>query len=203
MKPTCQQASVHTNRLCHGAAAIAFSLALGTASHAAVTASPDGSTSASIPTAEASQDELAKKLANPIAAMISIPFQHNFDWGAGPNGDGFQWKMNVQPVVPISLNDDWNLIMRTIIPVVSQKDIAGTELNRSATQTGIGDVLVSAFFSPKEPTESGWIWGAGPVVNMKTASDTLLGTGKWGVGPTAVALKCTACWALQWQQAAA
>ena len=102
--------------------------------------------------------------------------------------------MNVQPVVPISLNDDWNVIMRTIIPVVSQKDIAGTELNPSGTQTGIGDVLVSAFFSPKEPTASGWILGAGPVINLKTASDTLLGSGKWGVGPTAVALKQEGGW---------
>jgi hypothetical protein len=143
---------------------------------------------------EASAVDLAKQLANPVASLISVPFQNNFDWGSGPTEDGFQWKMNVQPVVPISLNDDWNLIMRTIIPVVSQKDIAGTELNPSGTQTGIGDVLVSAFFSPKEPTESGWIWGAGPVVNMKTASDTLLGTGKWGVGPTAVALKQEGGW---------
>jgi hypothetical protein len=141
-----------------------------------------------------SDADLAKQLSNPIASLISVPFQNNFDWGSGPTEDGFQWKMNIQPVVPISLNDDWNVIVRTIIPVVSQKDIAGTKLNPSGTQTGIGDVLASAFFSPKEPTKSGWIWGAGPVVSLKTASDTLLGTGKWGVGPTAVVLKQDGGW---------
>ena len=92
--------------------------------------------------------ELAKKLSNPIASLISLPFQNNFDWGSGPNEDGFQWKMNVQPVIPVSLNDDWNLIIRTIIPVISQKDIAGTPDNPSGTQTGIGDTLVSLWASP-------------------------------------------------------
>jgi hypothetical protein len=138
---------------------------------------------------EQANEDLANQLSNPQAALISMPFQNNFDWGSGPNEDGFQWKMNVQPVVPISLNDDWNLIWRTILPVISQKDIAGTPENPSGTQTGIGDILTSLWISPTAPTSSGWTWGVGSAINLKTASSSLLGTGKWGLGPTVVALK--------------
>jgi hypothetical protein len=138
-----------------------------------------------------SEDELAAKLANPLAAMISLPFQNNFDWGGGPNGDGFQWKMNVQPVIPMSLNDDWNLIVRTIIPVISQNDIAGTPENPSGSQTGLGDIVASAWLSPVEPTAGGWIWGVGlaSLIPTGTDSNNFLGGNQWGLGPTAVALK--------------
>ena len=128
--------------------------------------------------------ELAKKLSNPVAALISVPFQHNFDFGAGPNGDGFQYKLNVQPVIPISLSEDWNLISRTIIPYVYQENIFGT-----SHQSGLSDTVQSLFFSPKEPTSGGWIWAVGPVLLLPTATDDLLGAEKWGAGPTALALK--------------
>jgi len=128
--------------------------------------------------------ELAKKLSNPVAALISVPFQNNFDFGAGPDGNGFQYKLNFQPVAPFSLNDEWNLISRTIIPYVDQKDVIG-----NSSQSGLSDIVQSLFFSPKDPTASGWIWGAGPVFLLPTASDDLLGTEKWGAGPTAVMLK--------------
>jgi len=133
---------------------------------------------------EAAAAELAKKLQNPVAALISVPIQNNFDFGAGPNSDGFQYKVNIQPVIPISISKDWNVISRTILPVVYQENIIGT-----SSQSGLSDTTQSLFFSPKEPTRSGWIWGAGPVFLFPTATNDLLGSEKWGAGPTAVVLK--------------
>ena len=133
--------------------------------------------------------ELAKKLSNPVAALIIVPIQNNFDFGAGPSGQGFQYKVNVQPVIPFSLNDNWNLISRTIVPFVSQDDVIG-----KSSQFGLSDTVQSLFFSPKAPTSGGWIWGAGPVLMLPTATDDLLGTGKWGAGPTAVLLKQQSGW---------
>jgi hypothetical protein len=142
------------------------------------------------PAAAGGEDELAQKLANPLASMISVPFQNNFDFGGGPNGDGFQWKMNVQPVIPLSLSEDWNLIVRTIVPVISQNDIAGTPENPSGSQTGLGDTVASAWLSPVEPTASGRIWGVGMVslLNTGTDSDNFLGSNQWGLGPTFLTL---------------
>jgi len=137
---------------------------------------------------------LAQKLSNPIASLTLVPFQNNFDFGAGPNGDGFQYKMNFQPVVPISLNEDWNLIWRTIIPFISQDDIAGTKANPSGSQTGLGDTLMTAFFSPKEPTSGGLIWGVGPALSIPTGTDDLLGSEQWAAGPSVVALKQNGGW---------
>jgi hypothetical protein len=128
--------------------------------------------------------ELAKQLSNPVASLISVPLQSNFDFGAGPNDDGFQFKLNVQPVIPFSLSEDWNLISRTIVPIVYQENIFGT-----SSQSGLSDTVQNFFFSPKAPTSGGWIWGAGPLFLLPTASDELLGTEKWGAGPTALILK--------------
>jgi hypothetical protein len=138
------------------------------------------------PVAEHADDaaELAKKLQNPIASLISVPIQNNFDFGAGPKGDGFQYKANIQPVIPFSLSEDWNVITRTILPVVSQENIFST-----SSQSGLADTLLSLFFSPKKPTSGGWIWGAGPVFQFPTATDDLLGEEKWAAGPTVVLLK--------------
>ncbi|WNO07788.1 transporter [Teredinibacter sp. KSP-S5-2] len=132
---------------------------------------------------------LAKQLANPVAALISVPLQLNYDENIGPADDGSRWTLNVQPVVPMEINSDWNLISRTILPVISQDDVISNE-----SQFGIGDVVQSLFLSPKEPTESGWILGVGPAFLLKTGSEDALSAGKWGIGPTAVALKQDGGW---------
>ncbi|UTW62900.1 hypothetical protein KFE98_01715 [bacterium SCSIO 12741] len=128
------------------------------------------------------KEELAKKLANPIASLISVPFQNNMDLGIGPN-NGSRNTLNIQPVVPISLGDKMNLITRWVQPVISQYDISG----EGTSEFGLSDAVVSAFFSPTQSAE-GLTWGAGPVFLVPTATDQLLGTEKFGVGPTAVAL---------------
>ncbi len=139
------------------------------------------------PTAWAESDstaDMAKTLANPIGALISVPFQNNYDFDGGPAGDGEQFKLNVQPIVPFTLNEDWLLISRTVLPIISQQDMIGT-----SSQSGLSDTVQSFFLSPTQPSKGGWIWGAGPVFLLPTATDDLLGTEKWGAGPTAVALK--------------
>jgi hypothetical protein len=128
--------------------------------------------------------EMAKTLANPIGALISVPFQNNFDFDGGPADDGYQYKMNLQPIVPFTLNQDWLLISRTILPFVYQEDIVDT-----SSQSGLADTVQSFFVSPAKPTQGGWIWGAGPALLLPTATDDLLGAEKWGAGPTAVVLK--------------
>lgn len=130
---------------------------------------------------------LAKQLANPIASLISVPMQLNYDDGVGPFDDGNRILINVQPVIPVSIGDNWNLISRTVIPIVSQHDV----FPDAGDQFGLGDVLQSVFFSPKALTAGGWTWGVGPALLIPSATDDLLGSGKWGGGPTGVALKQT------------
>jgi len=138
----------------------------------------------------ADEASLAMQLSNPVAALISVPLQLNYDQDIGPADDGDRWLLNVQPVIPFELNDDWNLISRTILPLVHQSDI----FPGVGTKTGTGDIVQSLFFSPKAPTASGWIWGAGPVLLLPTGSNDLLTTDKWGAGPTAVVLKQSNGW---------
>lgn len=132
-----------------------------------------------------SAEDLAKKLSNPIASLISLPLQLNYDQNFGPNDDGEKLLLNVQPVIPFSLNKDWNLISRTIVPLVDQQDL----FPGAGSQSGVGDIVQSLFFSPAQPTKGGWTWGAGPVLLLPTGSDDLLTADKWGIGPTFVVLK--------------
>ncbi len=137
----------------------------------------------------AQDTDLAKQLSNPVSSLISVPFQVNYDRGYGPE-DGHRTTLNIQPVIPFSLNEDWTLVSRTIVPVIWQSDIAG----KSGSQFGLGDTVQSFFFSPKKPGPGGLIWGMGPVFLLPTGTHELLGSEKWGAGPTAVALKQEGSW---------
>src|SRR5438128_2697969 len=142
-------------------------------------------------------DKLAKQLANPISSLISVPFQANEDFGYGPSHNGYKFTLNIQPVIPISISKDWNLILRTILPIVSQHDLFYVEnvpkhlgfpaQNRS--QDGLSDTTQSFFFSPKKPGPFGLVWGIGPALLYPTGTNDLLGTGTFSIGPTVVVLK--------------
>ena len=131
-------------------------------------------------------EDLAKQLSNPIASLVSVPFQFNWEQNVGPS-EATRFVLNVQPVMPFSMNQDWNLIVRLIAPLVSQPAL----IDGGVAASGISDITTSFFISP---AESGIIWGAGPVVVLPSTSEPTLGTGKWSAGPTIVALKQTGPW---------
>ena len=127
--------------------------------------------------------QLADKLSNPVANMISVPFQNNVDYGIGQY-NGSKYTLNFQPVVPISIGPKLNLITRYIIPIVDQRDIT----SEGSSQSGLSDATISAFFAPKD-IKNGFIWGVGPAFLVPVGTDDMLSTRKWGVGPTVLALK--------------
>jgi len=136
---------------------------------------------------EQSAEELAKVSQNPVANIISVPFQNNMNFNTGP-GDRTQNELLIEPVIPIHINEDWNVITRTIIPVLSQP----TE-NPSDRVNGFGPTSISAFLSPAKAS-SGLIWGAGPVIQVPTVSNNNLGSRNWGFGSTFAALAIEGHW---------
>ena len=143
---------------------------------------------AKIKAGESSKEELAKAAQNPVADMISLPLQNNTNFAYGP-GDDIQNVLNIQPVVPFQLNENWNLITRTIAPLIYQPEV----VEGAGDEFGLGDINSTAFISPKNPTK-GIIWGVGPIFVFPTATDEKLGSEKWSIGPSAVALTIQGPW---------
>ncbi len=138
---------------------------------------------------EETATELAKKTQNPVADLISVPFQNNFNFGVGPN-KVTQYLLNVQPVIPFKLTEDWNLITRTILPIINQPSPApGVE-----SAFGLGDLNPTLFLSPRK--SGAVIWGLGPTFTFPTATDSILGSGKWSAGPAGVVLTMQGPWVL-------
>jgi hypothetical protein len=149
-----------------------------------------GAASAGAPSTSAGgQDssDLAKASQNPVADLISLPLQYNTNFGVGPY-DHTQHVLNIQPVIPIHLNEDWNLITRAIMPIIHQPRM-GPGLG---PETGLGDLQLTGFLSPAKPGKL--IWGVGPVLRFPTATDDLLGSEKWSAGPSAVLLRTHGPW---------
>ncbi len=132
--------------------------------------------------------DLAKKTQNPLSDLISLPFQNNTSFGVGRDGDRNTNVLNIQPVIPFGLGEKVNLITRTIIPIVSKPDIT----KESGAITGLGDILFTAWFSPKQPKKL--IWGVGPVISFPTATDDALGSGEVSLGPSVVLLSMSGKW---------
>lgn len=136
---------------------------------------------------EGLEEELAKTAQNPVANIISLPFQNNTNFNFGPR-EKTQNILNIQPVFPFALGADWNLITRTIVPVISQPPLfAGDD-----RENGLGDITFTAFLSPAAAGRL--IWGAGPILLLPSATDEKLGTERWGAGPSAVALTIRGPW---------
>ena len=193
--------TIHQKKLIAAALALACALA-STTTHAQDKPAFDGSfalaaNDAAAPAGGGASDsatdeeaDLAKKLQNPVANLISVPIQNNWDFGIGP-ANAMRYTANIQPVVPISISENWNLIIRTIVPVIYAEatvNTPGAPASVGQSHSGLGDTTQSFFFSPKNPV-GGWILGAGPVGFYPTATSDYLGGGKWGAGPTIVALR--------------
>jgi hypothetical protein len=177
--------------------ALLAALALAAGSTDPVKADSAGSTDQTAPAAApeanpvaapeaAARESLAEEAQNPIANLISLPFQNNTTFGMGPNGDRVLNVLNIQPVVPFALSKDLNLVTRTILPVVSQPAADGSQ------RGGLGDLNPSFFFVPKP--KGSWTVGVGPTVLLPTATDTSLGSGQWGAGPAGVAVYTKGAW---------
>ncbi len=131
--------------------------------------------------------ELARATQNPVADLISLPFQWNVGFENGPD-DRTSSVLNIQPVIPLNLNDDWNLITRTILPIVNQPPVGAM----SRQEWELGNSQFSGFFSPRDST--GWLWGVGPILEFPTHTNDVLASDNYSAGPTFVALKMQGPW---------
>jgi hypothetical protein len=161
------------------------------------------------PTAETG--DLQKATQNPVAGLISVPIQNNTNFGVGPFGRN-QNLLNIQPVIPVNVSQNWNMIIRWITPIVSQPapgtanlEVFGIEENTPACLAaqdvqahagvfGLGDMTPTFFFSPAKPHKV--IWGAGPMFALPTATGRVLGQGKLSMGPSIVALVQPGQWTI-------
>lgn len=171
--------------------AICMALALSAANPPAQAQPASPALQVHVPTPSPDADDasaLAAKLQNPIGDLISVPFQSNTNFNVGPN-QGTQEILNIQPVIPIHLNEDWNLITRTILPLVWNPSFQPAQ----SVPFGLAPTTFSAFFSPRKPV-NGWIWGAGPVVQLPTATSKTLGSNVWGAGPALVVVRMDNPW---------
>jgi len=125
--------------------------------------------------------ELARKSENPLADLITVPLQHNWDFGIGPQ-DAMKYTVKLQPIIPFPLGTNWSLFTRTIVPFSYAE--ASTAGGRDLS--GLEDTSLSLFLSPRHAGRDGLFWGAGPAFHLPTATDDSLGHGKWGAGPTAI-----------------
>jgi hypothetical protein len=180
------------------------SLATWLAAQAATDTQPSETKGASTPlvssaSASLSSADVAKELQNPVGGLISVPLESRMDFGPAST---LRYTLNLQPVIPFEVTPDWLVVSRTILPFVYSQKPAGSPsldnvgespVGNGAKVGGIGDLTQSFFLAPKEPM-NGWIWGAGPVLRLPTASRSEFGEGRWGAGPTAVLLRQDAAW---------
>jgi hypothetical protein len=139
------------------------------------------------PAAAQTADELAKQTQNPVASLISVPLQGNWDFGLGDR-DATGTLLNIQPVMPFGISKSTNIIFRVIMPLTSQPASNGLRIN------GLGDIVATAFFSPAKSGRI--IWGVGPVLLLPAATNNSLGTEKFGLGPSVVLLTQPGKWTL-------
>jgi hypothetical protein len=134
-------------------------------------------------------DNLREAAQNPVADLISVQFQNNLNFGFGPN-NAAQNVLDFQPVLPIHLNDDWNLITRPVSPIVYQPRLAPD----LGPEFGLGNIEPQLFLSPAHP--GSLIWGVGPALYLPTATDKTLGVNAWGAGPAIVGLTIQEPWVI-------
>jgi hypothetical protein len=132
--------------------------------------------------------ELAQKLQNPIGDLVSVPFQNDINFNIGPHR-GTQDILNIQPVIPFHLNDEWNVVTRTIVPLVWSPTLQPAP----SVPFGLGATSFSAFLSPRAPV-NGWIWGVGPIAQIPTITSKTLGSNQWGAGPALVVVRMASPW---------